>query len=175
VAGWVYSPQIKETHLKKVLLTLALSIINYQLSIAGLPAVKLCGKWTSSSCTYGAYDVVCNAGDNRCYCALGGCGVAGYFEIMGGAYDCKNTTSVTTCAYICANTTRTVTVTSFPNAAAVTCPTNGECEDASYKTVGDSESCGDGWDETTTPTLAISGVYSDAKGSFTYSACEKGN
>jgi len=58
-----------------------------------------------------------------------------------------------------------------PEAAAVTCPINGECENPNYKTVGDSDSCDEGWYETTGPALTISGEYSDGMGTFTYGGC----
>jgi hypothetical protein len=54
----------------------------------------------------------------------------------------------------------------------VTCPASGTCSsNSNYKTVADTASCGDGYVETTTPTLYISGTYSDGKGSFTYANC----
>jgi hypothetical protein len=56
-------------------------------------------------------------------------------------------------------------------ASAVTCPLNGTCENSDYKTVADNESCGDGYVETTSPALTISGEYEDAKGTFTYGNC----
>jgi hypothetical protein len=59
-----------------------------------------------------------------------------------------------------------------PTASAVTCPINGTCENPDYKTVADNESCGDGFVETTTPALTISGEYEDATGAtFTYGNC----
>ena len=58
-------------------------------------------------------------------------------------------------------------------ASAVTCPISGTCTNTDYKTIGDSDSCGSGWDETTGPTLTVSGTYSDTKGSFNYGACTK--
>ena len=160
--------------MKKVLITLTLFIVNYSLFI-DLPAVKLCGKWVSSPCTYGAIgdgNVLCNTGDNCCYCLLGGCGIVAYWEMIGFA-DCKSQNGLAICYNACALTTRTTTIASFPNAAAVTCPISGECEDTNYKTVGDSESCGNGWDETTSPALTISGEYSDDAGTFIYGECAK--
>jgi hypothetical protein len=53
----------------------------------------------------------------------------------------------------------------------VTCPLEGTCENSDYKTVADGESCGDGYVETNTPALTISGSYTDSKGSFTYGNC----
>jgi hypothetical protein len=57
------------------------------------------------------------------------------------------------------------------NPAAVTCPANGTCVDANFKTVGDDESCGDGYSERTAPALTITGTYSDDAGTFTYGEC----
>jgi hypothetical protein len=152
--------------MKKVLLILALSIINYQLSIAGLPAVKLCGRWIQSPCTYGTSGSLCNSNDKNCYCLYNGCGLY-YYENNGGIMNCADSTNVAACAYACAVMTHTTTVSSLPNAAAVTCPTKGACENSDYKTVGDAEACGDGWGETTEPALTIPSGFDD-KGSFDY-------
>jgi hypothetical protein len=61
---------------------------------------------------------------------------------------------------------------SFTPVSAVTCLIEGTCSsNADYKTVADNASCGDGYVETTSPALTISGTYSDGKGSFTYGNC----
>jgi hypothetical protein len=61
---------------------------------------------------------------------------------------------------------------SLTPASAVTCPLSGTCtSNSDYKTVADTASCGDGYVETTSPALTISGTYSDSKGSFTYGNC----
>ena len=55
---------------------------------------------------------------------------------------------------------------------AVTCPISGTCDSTSlYETIADSESCETGYEETTGPTLTVSGSYSNANGTFTYGTC----
>ena len=61
------------------------------------------------------------------------------------------------------------TVPTTSTVSAVTCPTSGTCStNSNYKTIGDNESCGVGYEETTGPALTISGSYSNANGTFTY-------
>jgi len=55
--------------------------------------------------------------------------------------------------------------------SSVECPAAGTCTNTNYKTIGDAESCGTGWVEIVSPTLTITGTYSDSKGSFTYENC----
>jgi hypothetical protein len=141
------------------------------LSAGPAHAVKLCGRWISSPCTYGSVNADCNAITNYCSCLFSGCGQS-YWGVVT-SVNCKDQNGVLACFYICANTIHSTTVTSFPNAAAVTCPASGECGDTNYKTVGNSDSCGDGWEETTSPALTISGEYSNNAGTFTYGECTK--
>jgi hypothetical protein len=60
-----------------------------------------------------------------------------------------------------------------PSSSSVTCPISGGCDNPYYKTVGDSDSCGSGWEETTVPELTVSGMGSDDAGTFTYGVCTK--
>ena len=57
--------------------------------------------------------------------------------------------------------------------SSVTCPLTGACTNTNYKTVGNSDSCGSGWVETTSPSLTISSTGTDSKGSYGYGACAK--
>ena len=53
----------------------------------------------------------------------------------------------------------------------VTCPLSGTCTNSNYRTVATTSSCPSGFIETTSPTLTITGTYSDEKGTFTYGSC----
>ena len=162
--------------MKKFLQTLTLFIVNCSLFI-DLSAVKLCGRtctWSSGTvsrsqaCLFGN---VCT-----CYASIttSSCSISTSWN---GSVSCSSPcghSSDQLCEGSCScGPVGSGGSSSDVNPAAVTCPTNGTCADANFKTVDDGESCGSGYSERTSPTLTISGTYSDAAGTFTYGACTK--
>ena len=107
----------------------------------------------SSSCSGGWVFLSINS-DNNCavYCA----------SLCGG---CARNGSSSSCSR------SALFVTTSSDATSVICPLNGTCANTNYKTIGNSDSCGSGWVETTSPALTITGTYSDDAGTFTYDEC----
>ena len=118
---------------------------------------------------------------NYCWCRMtnvnGDVGCAGnWVFIFNYGDNCTNG-----CAFLCGFCARTgwynlcsrsALLALSNSVSAVTCPTSGTCStNSNYKTVADNASCGTGYEETTGPTLTVSGSYSNANGTFTYTNC----
>ena len=173
---------------KIILVAFALGIVNCA------DAVKLC-KYapTCTWSTNGSVSVsgACSGTDwdrGTCSCratlTVNGCSITGNsvdvgsFWFSGCPYDCEYCER-SACQSRCercvsdgdsGNCSRSGILTggssvSTVNAGSVTCPLSGTCTNTNYKTIGDGDSCGSNWSETTSPTLTI-GVYSDDNGTF---------
>jgi hypothetical protein len=135
---------------------------------------------TSPSGTVAGETKNCASNSWQCWCrvtAVNGNSCVGSWVYEGDYSNTYGGSGCSSCPGYCAacarggssgSCSRSALFASFNTVSSVTCPLKGACANADYKTVGDGESCGDGWTESIVPVLTISTTGSDSRGSYGY-------